>query len=159
MRFDMGDIPAWVAFVPAAIAAGVAIRANSHAKKSAAASLDSAGSARRSADAAERQALAAEKAIPPPPPEVAWQLEPEGQARYSLRNTGTKTAERVEINANRRTGLTVRPDSFLEIPSGASVQLLLSVRWQGPRPNDLWVSWSGHPESVPVRIPRSQESS
>ncbi|MEU8301144.1 hypothetical protein AB0C04_28130 [Micromonospora sp. NPDC048909] len=153
MRFDLGDVPAWAAIIVSSAAILVALRANRHAKDSAAASQDSAVSSRRSADAAERQATAAEQALPPPPQKVAWRFEYKSRQEYVLRNTGTEAAHDVEIDMNRIECMfhDEMPDDRV-VPSGASVSLIMMATGSGSVPNELWVRWQGQPEWTPVPL-------
>ncbi|MEV5765324.1 hypothetical protein AB0L34_12235 [Micromonospora sp. NPDC052213] len=152
MQLDLGDVPAWAALLISAGAVYVATRANRHARDSAAASKDSAGSARRSADAAERQAVAAEAAIPPPPPQVVWQVERVNNKRYLLRNVGVGTATGVQIDVRQ-----AHPLVGLNLGNGTvgpneSVSFLITGSMGRPSPTELWVSWDGQDEPVAVPV-------
>jgi hypothetical protein len=125
MHIDMGDVPGWTAFVVSGVAVFVAIRANRHARDSADASKDSAVSARRSADAAERQAEAQEKALPPPPPLVAWEIEHLSKQGYALRNVGLGTAAGVKIDLDRAPAVMLDDDEDT-IPARASLRFLIA---------------------------------
>lgn len=143
MAVNMGDTATCAGVVVSLGVSGVAlwvsIRSERHAK--------------RSADAAERQAVAAEKALPPPPPAVAWEIERAARDVYRLRHVGSTVATGVMVD-------TFRAPAVLDLDLGdgtvrphASIGFVVAAYAEAPTPDELWVSWDGQPEAVPVPMP------
>ncbi|WP_433492044.1 hypothetical protein [Nocardia grenadensis] len=123
-------------------------------EKSADAADIAAQEAKRSADAAEESNRIAARTLElSEPPAVDWETEPVAGSTYQLRNQGTSTAEKFEIDGSRIACSHRRlPDDATVLPN-ASVEFQL---WQGggrpgPVPSELFVKWDGqsHPTSTP----------
>ncbi|MFJ6198852.1 hypothetical protein [Micromonospora sp. NPDC092111] len=171
---DWGDAPAWAAFLVSLGSGAIALFALKYAKTSAQASEISAKAAVRQAAAAERQVELAEAAadagVSPPdkrpdswteggnmegaaPPYVAWWVEQRSKNTYVLRNIGTDTAREVEIDQSRIKCVVRCAAKVEEIAPNASTEIFLIPMYGGPKPNELWVRWEGHPEWKAVPVP------
>lgn len=125
---------------------------------------ESAEAASRSAGAAERanrlteQLLVRDQLITRAPDEqrsrVAWSLERRGKHGYILRNVGSTTAEDVRVDGSRiRAAVNGLPDGAVVKPN-ASVEFLMLSTMGASVPNELYVTWRGHPDPEIVPIPR-----
>ncbi|MEU8430360.1 hypothetical protein [Micromonospora sp. NPDC048169] len=174
---DWGDAPAWAAFLISLGSGAIALIALKYAKTSAQASEISAKAAVRQAAAAERQvelaeaaAEAADSGVSPPGkrpdswteggsmeaavlPYVAWWVEQRSKNTYVLRNIGTDIAREVEIDQSRIQCVVRSATKVDEIPPDASTEIFLIPMYGGPKPNELWVRWEGHPEWKAVPLP------
>jgi hypothetical protein len=130
----------------------------------------SAESAGRSAEAAERANRLAERAVEQRvhvfgvPPEttvvsptssqgasgVSWRVEKPSNNRYILRNTGTETAEHVEVDSTQAGPITRNFPQDAVIRPGEGADMLIMSSWGHPVPNQLYVRWEGQPEWVAV---------
>jgi len=143
MAIDLGDAATWTGVLLSVGFSSAALVVSIHSLRH----------ARRSADAAERQAIAAEKALPPPPPAVAWQIVHVGRSRFAMYNTGTEPATGVEIDTERATNVVLEHDGKARVSPGAALTFLIAVTMGNPAPQELWVTWDGQPEPVAVPVP------
>lgn len=150
----LGDVASWVGVTASVLMSGAALEYSHRSLKE---SRRSADAAVRAAAAAERQAIAAEKALPPPPPDVAWRIEHVVQDRFALRNVGVKPASGVKVSSgNRRPTrghIMLTSPTHEPLPPEGSVPLLVSGVMGSPSPDELLVSWDGNPEGTWVAIP------
>ncbi len=113
---------------------------------------------RRSADAAEVANRLAQRTFTRPEgvqPEaavgnVSFQLQHTGTNTWVLRNTGTVIAEHVRVE--KPGCVTRRFPTDATIAPGEGVDLLKIGGFGAPVPNQLYVSWDGHPDAVAVPL-------
>ena len=86
------------------------------------------------------------------PTEVRWRIENPRENRYVLRNIGTETAERVEVDASQAGPINRNLPRDTTIRPNEGHDMLLMPTWGHPLPNQLYVRWSGHPEWTAVPI-------
>ncbi|MBM0258962.1 hypothetical protein [Micromonospora sp. 4G55] len=166
---DPGDAPAWAAFGVSLVGTAVAIHAARSSKASAQAGVRQAAAAeeqvtlaRKSLELAEQQALTTgspfrsdliHKAPTSEVPYVAWWIDQRSKNTYVLRNIGTDTAREVEIDRSRIQCVIMGATGADEVAPSASTEVRLIPGYGGPKPNELWVRWEGHPEWKAVPLP------
>ncbi|TDB83366.1 hypothetical protein E1264_28645 [Actinomadura sp. KC216] len=158
MAIDWSDVPAWAALALSAGSFGIATWAAVESRKSRKATQDSAEAAKRSAVAAERSHELTEQqyrdSLPPPVKLVVLALK---KNRYQLANHGTETATGVTVDRNQLEGLLVLGD---EPPENATIRpdcaqaFSLAPDFDHQVPNEVWVTWDGHPEPQAVPLPQ-----
>ncbi|RSN12818.1 hypothetical protein DMB42_11610 [Nonomuraea sp. WAC 01424] len=165
---DFGDAPAWAALL---ISIWVWFssrrwqRKNSSiAERSARATEDAAEATKVSADAAVRSANAAEKATalaelasqPPPPPaaKVSWRIQLVQNALYRLRNTGDASASKVNVDKALTSGIVEGLPQDAAVRAGGSVEFYIIDVSEEPFPGEIWLTWEGQSEPVPVAVPQ-----
>jgi len=86
-------------------------------------------------------------------PNVTFEIERRSGNRYVLRNTGTATADHVQVDATQAgpTARNLPRDSVIR--PGEGTDILLAGTWGHPTPNQLYVRWAGQPEWVAVPMP------
>lgn len=157
MAIDWGDVPAWVALALAVGSSGIATWAAVESRKSRRATEESADAARRSAVAAERSHELAEQqyrdSLPPP---VKLAVLPLGKDRYQLANHGTETATGVTVDRSNLEGLLVlgsEPPENATIHAECALTFSLAPDFDSRAPNEVWVTWDGHPEPQALPLP------
>ncbi|MFD8075841.1 hypothetical protein ACFV3E_24690 [Streptomyces sp. NPDC059718] len=138
---DWGDIPAWAAFVLAAVATVISVKARSDGKRAADAA--EGALALQRAEAEERREAAR--------PRAEFTLERRSVNAFTLRNVGSATAEGVSVLAD---GL---PPIVREVPRQVSLQpgvghdFTMAGSSDGRVPTHIRVVWDGQEE--PVALP------
>ncbi|WP_258940799.1 hypothetical protein [Actinomadura luteofluorescens] len=157
MAIDWSDSPAWVALVLSVGSTGIATWAALESRKSRQATEESAEAAKRSAVAAERSHELAEKqyrdSLPPP---VKLVVLPLRKNHYQLANYGTETATGVTVDRSNLENLLVigdEPPKNATIHPGCTLTFSLAPDHDHQVPNEVWVTWDGHPEPQVAPLP------
>lgn len=172
--WEWGEVPAWAAFVLAAIALWISIRAQrdgrrsaNAAEKSATAAEASVEEARLSRMAAERSATVAEETLTDQRREAAarqaaeeeanrprpdFRIERSGRQAFRLRNAGTGPATGITVSDRGRPYVMDRIAGLTLQPGDAEPFRMLGAAGQ-PIPGTLYLTWDGQDEEVPVAVP------
>lgn len=92
-------------------------------------------------------------APPPPPPRdpiVAWRIQHVRGDRWALTNIGADTATGVAIDVRKSPPVDVLNLGDGTVHPGHSVAIVIAP---GSARRELWVSWHGRPDAVPVPLP------
>ncbi|MFG2826077.1 hypothetical protein ACGFWI_01120 [Streptomyces sp. NPDC048434] len=144
---DWGDAPAWVAVVGSGFAIRIAWQARGDSRRSADAAVDSLALQRELAE--EQRAAAA--------PYVRLVIDHISGSRYRLRNAGTGVAEDVHIiNCGDWPYRFDWHHDGVALTAEESRELRMSGASGMPVPAQLWVTWDGQDERVPVPIPAAR---
>ncbi|MFD3999637.1 MULTISPECIES: hypothetical protein [Streptomyces] len=171
---EWGDAPAWAAFVLAAIALWISIRAQKDGRRSANASETSAIAAQESVDearlsriASERSATVAEQQLADQRHEAAERRAAEEEASrpradfvierrsahiFYLRNKGTGPATGVSLSA-REVPYVFEPPSSVDLGRHDAVEFRMAGASGRPVPATLYLTWDGQSEEVAVAVP------
>lgn len=87
---------------------------------------------------------------------MAWRIESTRKEHYVLRNTGTDAAHNVTVDRDQLVGVLVtgaEPPLGATIPPDGRYPFMLSGGFGARVPNEVWVTWEGHPTPVPVPLP------
>ncbi|MGI5204727.1 hypothetical protein ACQEU6_24490 [Spirillospora sp. CA-108201] len=157
MAIDWGDAPAWAALALSVGSFGIATWAAAESRKSRKATEESADAAMRSAVAAERSHELAEQqyrdSLPPP---VKLVVLPLRKDHYQLANHGTETATGVTVDRSNLEGLLVHgsePPENATIHPKCTLTFSLAPDFDYQAPNEVWVTWDGHPEPQALPLP------
>ncbi|WP_242892453.1 hypothetical protein [Actinomadura litoris] len=89
----------------------------------------------------------------PAPPVVEWRLERTGKNRFVLRNVGSDMATGVTIDASQVATINRELPDGAAIRPGGSHSFLMLGTFGAPVPDEIWVTWDGHPEPVALPVP------
>lgn len=151
---NWGDVAAWVAILASAVAIVISVKARGDGKRSADSAAESVQVAR---DSLALQQELAEEQRAAAAPYVRLVIDHVRGTRYQLRNAGTAMAEDVHIIDQgdwpylfdwQHDGVMLAKEEGRELRmSGASGK---------PIPPQLWVTWDGQDELVPVPVPAAR---
>lgn len=158
---ELGDIPAWVACAFAAAAFVVSLKARGDGKRSANASQTSADASVRSAAAAEEalalqrqeveQRRAAEEEAARPRPDLKVEFVRDRQ--YALQNQGTGPASKVTVLDRGLPPMVNNIPVDVDLEPGESHLFLMVGTMGGPVPPQIYVTWDGQEDPVPLPVP------
>ncbi|MFF4285989.1 hypothetical protein ACFY0R_11775 [Streptomyces sp. NPDC001633] len=148
---DWGDVPAWVAIAASIGAIVVSVQARGDGKQAANSAAESVQVARESL--ALQQELAEEQRAAAAP-YVRLVIDHVSGSRYRLRNAGTMVAQDVHIiNCGDWPYLFNWQHDGVVLAAEESRELRMSGASGKPIPSQLWVTWDGQDELVPVPVP------
>ncbi|MBF8194229.1 hypothetical protein ITP53_52910 [Nonomuraea sp. K274] len=158
MTIDWSD-PAWVAIVVAVVAGIVSVgallvswRGLKWQKKAALAADRSANEAEKATsilalEAEHRTSSTASAAS------VTWTLE-RSKDRYTLRNTGAGVATGVKVDGRGVAEVGIQVPHDAAVRPGGSVSFMMAGSMAHAVPDEIEVTWDGHPDPVVVPVPR-----
>lgn len=154
MAINWGDAPAWAAFVISIGAAGMAFRGLKWQRMSAEATVKSANAAEKATALTELMVKSqlAGKPDAHQGRDVEWKLE-RTKDRFILRNVGAAIATGVNVGGEGVARVSSQLPTDAAVRPGESVSFMMAGSLAYAVPDEIEVTWGGHPEPVILPVP------
>ncbi|GAA2990654.1 hypothetical protein GCM10017559_08380 [Streptosporangium longisporum] len=154
MAIDWGDASAWAAFAISLGAAGLAARGLKWQKISAEATVKSANAAEKATALTELMVKSqlAGKPDAHQGHDVKWSLE-RRKDRFILRNVGTAIATDVNVDGKGIARVASQVPTDAAVRPGESVSFMMAGSLAYAVPDEIEVTWGGHPEPMILPVP------